>query len=165
MTENMGKLSALVQPHSACLEGVQPAQETVPSSLLSQEKKSLSSTVFLSFTKQLRKENHMLKMAESFPGCQGGEVLRTLLAQSRPSVSIRKSGSGLCYPSVKKVSKQLSTNSFQEECKLSFLRAAPLQARVCAPYRDVVPVKPMQLCWLMTAEDTAYANFCLNLAQ
>lgn len=70
-------------------------------------------------------------MPESSPGCQGGEVLRTLLAQSGQSVSIRKSGSGLCYPSVKKVTKQLSINSFQEECKLSLLRTALLEARVC----------------------------------
>lgn len=55
-TENMGKLSALVQARSACLEGVQPAQEIAPSLLLPQGKKSLSSTVFLSFAKQLRKQ-------------------------------------------------------------------------------------------------------------
>jgi len=51
-------------------------------------------------------------MPASFPGCRSGEVFRTLLAQSGHSMSIRKSGSGLCYPSVKKATKQLSINYF-----------------------------------------------------
>lgn len=54
-------------------------------------------------------------MPESFLGCQRGEALRTLLAQSGHPMSIRKSGSVLCYPSVKKVTKQLSINYFRRK--------------------------------------------------
>lgn len=73
---------------------------------------------FISFIKELRKKNTFTNYIPApLPGCQGGEILRILLAQSGHSLSIRKSGSGLCCPSVKKVMKQLPINDFEEVCK------------------------------------------------
>lgn len=72
-------------------------------------------------SQQLTKQEHLWSwMPQSLPECWGGEVFRTLLAQSGHFLSIRKSGSGLCYPSVRKATKQLSINYFSGGMQIAF---------------------------------------------
>lgn len=129
LNKSTANLTALAQPPSDC--ALKAAQEAVPPSLVSEEKRSTSRTRFLSPTQQLTRQEHVWE-PESLPGCWGGEVLRTLLAQSGHFLSIRKSGSGLCYPSVRKATEQLSINYFWEECRSSWPGTGLLWVSVCS---------------------------------
>lgn len=155
LNKSTANLTALAQPPSDC--ALKAAQEGVPPSLVSEEKRSRSRTRSLSPTQQLTRQEHEWK-PESLPGCRGAEVLRTLLAQSGHFLSIRTSGSGLCYPSVRKATEQLSINYFWEGCRLSRLGQGCCGS-VCAPWSSAAPVQSAQLCQPGTAQGAAVLLF------
>lgn len=93
------------------------------------------------------------------PECRGGEGLRTLLPQSG---HFTKSGSGLCSPSVRKATKQLSINYFLGGMQIVFAwdRAAAGQA-LCSIKQGCSTAITATL----AAEDAACANSCSSFIQ